>query len=88
MKRSRFTEAQIIGILKEYETGIPVLDLCRIVTVVYDCTRECLCLVADTSLSGARLACELDSLITTCGKPGTIVSDNGTEMTSIAILKW
>ncbi len=29
MKRSRFTEEQIIGILKEHETGIPVLDLCR-----------------------------------------------------------
>jgi len=53
-----------------------------------DFTRECLCLVADTSLSGARLARELDSLITKRGKPRTIVSDYGTEMTSMAILKW
>tara|TARA_R110000868_G_C10826543_1_gene759015 strand:+ start:68 stop:190 length:123 start_codon:yes stop_codon:yes gene_type:complete len=29
MKRSRFTEDQIIGILKEHESGIPVADLCR-----------------------------------------------------------
>ena len=29
MKRSRFTEEQIIGILKEHETGIAVADLCR-----------------------------------------------------------
>jgi len=29
MKRSRFTEEQIIGILKEHETGISVVDLCR-----------------------------------------------------------
>ena len=29
MKRSRFTEEQIIGILKEHETGVPVADLCR-----------------------------------------------------------
>jgi putative transposase len=29
MKRSRFSEEQIIGILKEHETGVPVTDLCR-----------------------------------------------------------
>jgi putative transposase len=29
MKRSRFTEDQIIGMLKEHEAGIPVADLCR-----------------------------------------------------------
>lgn len=29
MKRSRFTEEQIIGILKEHEAGISVSDLCR-----------------------------------------------------------
>jgi putative transposase len=29
MKRVRFTEEQIIGVLKEHETGIKTLDLCR-----------------------------------------------------------
>ena len=29
MKRSRFSEEQIIGILKEHEAGVPVADLCR-----------------------------------------------------------
>jgi putative transposase len=29
MKRSRFAEEQIIGILKEHEAGVPVSDLCR-----------------------------------------------------------
>jgi putative transposase len=28
MKRSRFTEQQIIGILREQESGVPVMDLC------------------------------------------------------------
>jgi putative transposase len=29
MKRSRFSEEQIIGILKERETGVSVADACR-----------------------------------------------------------
>lgn len=29
MKRSRYSEEQIIRILKEAETGVPLLDLCR-----------------------------------------------------------
>ena len=29
MKRARFTEEQIIGILREQEAGVPVADLCR-----------------------------------------------------------
>ncbi len=29
MKRKRFTEEQIIGILKEGESGVPLADLCR-----------------------------------------------------------
>ncbi len=60
----------------------------RILAVVDDCTRECLALVADTSLSGLRVARELDNLLRQRGRPGTIVSDNGTELTSNAILKW
>jgi putative transposase len=60
----------------------------RILTVVDDCTRECLTLLADTSLSGVRVARELDRLIAERGKPKMIVSDNGTEFTSNAILTW
>jgi putative transposase len=60
----------------------------RILTVVDDFTRECLTLVADTSLSGARVGRELDAVIARRGSPQTIVSDNGTEFTSMAILRW
>jgi putative transposase len=60
----------------------------RILAVVDDFTRECLCLVADTSLSGLRVGRELDTLITERGRPAGIVSDNGTELTSMAILRW
>jgi putative transposase len=57
----------------------------RILVVVDDCTRECLALIPDTSISGIRVARELDRLLVASGKPQTIVSDNGTELTSNAI---
>ncbi len=60
----------------------------RVLTIVDDCTRECLCLVADTKLSGFRVARELDRIILKCGKPRMIVSDSGSEFTSNAILQW
>ncbi|MER9245611.1 IS3 family transposase [Mesorhizobium sp. M0590] len=60
----------------------------RILAVVDDCTRECLALIIDTSLSGMRVARELDRLITERGRPRMIVSDNGSEFTSNAILSW
>ncbi len=41
----------------------------RILAVVDDFTRECLCLVADTSLSGRRVARELDVVIAARGRP-------------------
>jgi putative transposase len=60
----------------------------RILTIVDDFTRECLKLVVDTSLSGLRVANELSKLIIQRGSPVFIRSDNGTELTSKAILKW
>jgi len=60
----------------------------RILAVVDDFTRECLCLVADTSLSGQRVARELDAITVRRGRPVSVVSDNGTELTSMAMLKW
>ena len=60
----------------------------RILVVVDDCSRECLALVPDTSISGMRVARELDRLLTDRGTPKMIVSDNGTELTSNVILQW
>jgi putative transposase len=59
-----------------------------ILAVIDDFTRECLALVADTSISGLRVVRELDAVIRLFGKPQTMVSDNGTEFTSRAILSW
>jgi len=59
----------------------------RILIVIDDCTRECQAL-ADTSISGIRVARELDQLLADRGKAKMIVSDNGTELTSNAILRW
>ena len=60
----------------------------RVLAVVDDCTRECLALVVDTSLSGLRVGRELDRITEVRGRPAMIVSDNGTELTSHAILRW
>src|ERR1700678_2479141 len=60
----------------------------RILNIVDDVTRECLAAIPDTSISGRRVARDLTALIERRGKPGMIVSDNGTEFTSNAVLGW
>lgn len=60
----------------------------RVLCVIDDFSRECLATVVDTSLSGHRVARELDHIAEVRGQPCMVVSDNGTELTSNAILKW
>lgn len=60
----------------------------RILNVIDDVTKECLGAIPDTSISGKRVARELDEIIRRRGRPGLIVSDNGTEFTSNAMLAW
>ena len=60
----------------------------RILNIVDEVTRECLAAIPDTSISGRRVARELTALIKRRGKPGMIVSDNGTEFTSNAMFAW
>ncbi len=60
----------------------------RVLNIVDDVTRECLAAIPDTSIQGRRVARELTALIDQRGKPGMIVSDNGTEFTCNAMLAW
>lgn len=60
----------------------------RILCVIDDFSRECLATVVDNSLSGERVARELDAIAEQRGFPCMVVSDNGTELTSNAMLAW
>jgi putative transposase len=60
----------------------------RVLNIVDDVTRRRLAAIPDTSISGRRVARELTMLVGRRGKPGMIVSDNGTEFTSNAMFAW
>lgn len=60
----------------------------RILCIVDDYSRECLAAVVDTSLGGVRVVRELERLVDERALPETVVSDNGTELTSGAVLRW
>jgi putative transposase len=60
----------------------------RILAINDDCCQENLCLAADTNISGNRVVRERDAQVRLHGKPACIVSDNGTEFTSLVILRW
>nr|WP_051310893.1 IS3 family transposase [Bradyrhizobium sp. Cp5.3] len=59
-----------------------------ILAVVDDITRECLALVADISLPGLRIVRGFDVIIALCGPPAMCLSDNGTELTGMAVLRF
>ena len=60
----------------------------RILNVIDDVTKECLAAIGDTSISGRRVALELNALMAWRGRPDLIVSDRGTDFTSNAMLAW
>ena len=58
----------------------------RVFCVIDDFTRECLAVVVDNSITGERVSRELDRIAEHRGYPLLVVSDNGTEFTSNAML--
>jgi putative transposase len=60
----------------------------RILTVVDQFTRECLCLLADQSLTGEKVAQALEPIVTQRGAPRSITVDNGSEFASRVMDAW
>jgi len=54
----------------------------RILTVVDQFTRESLCLLADQSLTGAKVAQAVELVVEQRGAPRSIIVDNGSEFPS------
>jgi len=60
----------------------------RCLTIVDDCTRECLAIEVDTSLPGLRVQAVLERLADTRGLPRSITVDNGPEFDSKVLDQW
>jgi len=60
----------------------------RCLTIVDDCTRECLAIEVDTSLTGRRVVAVLERLADTRGRPQSITVDHGPEFESQALDAW
>jgi putative transposase len=60
----------------------------RILTVVDQYTRECLCAHADRSQTGEKVSEQLERVIALRGAPESITSDNGSEFAGRAMDYW
>jgi len=60
----------------------------RILTVVDQYTRECLCVHAERSQTGKKVAEQLNRIIARRGAPESITSDNGSEFVGKAMETW
>jgi len=60
----------------------------RVLSVVDECTRECLTLEVDTSFASRRVTRALEMILTEREKPLAIRCDNGPEFTSRHFLAW
>jgi putative transposase len=60
----------------------------RCLTVVDDCTRECLAIEVDTSITGARVRAVMQRLAETRGLPASITVDHGPEFEGQVLDAW
>jgi putative transposase len=60
----------------------------RILTVIDQFTRECLQVWAEGSLTGEKVARQLEPIVAVRGAPGSITVDNGSEFASRALDHW
>ena len=60
----------------------------RLLNVIDDCTRECLCIEVSTGFAGAHVARVLERLCQSRAVPDVIRSDNGPEFASGALQAW
>ncbi len=60
----------------------------KILTLIDEYTRECLCIRVDRHITADDVLDELSTLFITRGIPDHIRSDNGTEFTSKIVRKW
>lgn len=60
----------------------------RILTVVDECSRECLALYVDSSITGNRVGLVLNQIALFRDLPVEIITDNGSEFTSEAMRLW
>ena len=77
MKQSQFTEEQIIGILKEHETGVSVADLCRKHGVSDATVYKWKARFGDMEVSEGRQCCAVAIVSRTNGATMATPSDNG-----------
>jgi putative transposase len=77
-RRSNGRSAKLVGVAQPIARCGERGGVCRrseVADVVDDVTKECLAANPDTSISGRRVARELDAIIARRGKPELIVSD-------------
>jgi putative transposase len=68
--------------------GLIVGRRLRCLTIVDDCTRECLVIEVDTSITGVRVHGVLERLADTRGLPNSIAVDNGPEVDGQVLDQW